>query len=54
MGLGVTELAQAVGFVGMDIAEVLGQGENVSRLYNVFTMCVDLMLETVSGYRLCG
>jgi hypothetical protein len=34
MGLGVTELAQAVGFVGMDIAEVLGQGENVSRLYN--------------------
>lgn len=36
MGLGVTELAQAVGFVGMDIAEVLGQAENVSRLYNAF------------------
>ncbi|MEG4286337.1 hypothetical protein QUB68_24720 [Microcoleus sp. A006_D1] len=36
MGLGVTELAQAVGFVGMDIAGVLGQSENVSRLYNAF------------------
>lgn len=36
MGLGVAELAQAVGFVGMDIAEVLGQSENVSRLYNAF------------------
>lgn len=36
MGLGVTELAQAVGFVGMDIAGVLGQSENASRLYNAF------------------
>ena len=36
MGLGITELAQAVGFVGMDIAGVLGQSENVSRLYNAF------------------
>lgn len=36
MGLGVTELAEAVGFVGMDIAGVLGQSENVSRLYNAF------------------
>jgi hypothetical protein len=36
MGLGVTELAQVVGFVGMDIAELLGQAENVSRLYNAF------------------
>lgn len=36
MGLGVTELAQAVGFVGMNIAEALGQAKNVSRLYNAF------------------
>jgi hypothetical protein len=36
MGLGVTELAQAVGFIGMDIAGVLGQSENVTRLYNAF------------------
>ncbi|GAB1541903.1 hypothetical protein NUACC21_45760 [Scytonema sp. NUACC21] len=35
MGLGVAELAQAVGFIGMDIAKVLGQGDNVTRLYNV-------------------
>jgi hypothetical protein len=36
MGLGVAELAQAVGFIGMDIAGILGQSENVSRLYNLF------------------
>jgi hypothetical protein len=36
MGLGVTELAQSVGFVGRDIAGVLGQSKNVSRLYNAF------------------
>jgi hypothetical protein len=36
MGLGVTELAQAVGFIGMDIAGVLGQAENVTRLYEMF------------------
>lgn len=36
MGLGVTELAQAVGFIGMDIAGVLGQSENVTHLYNAF------------------
>jgi len=35
MSLGVAELAQVVGFVGMDIAEVLGQGENVTHLYNL-------------------
>ncbi|MEG3918006.1 hypothetical protein QUA07_02520 [Microcoleus sp. T3_A4] len=38
MSLSVAELAQAVGFVGMDIAGVLGQTENVTRLYN---MCRD-------------
>ncbi|MCT7973429.1 hypothetical protein NG797_15205 [Laspinema sp. D5] len=36
MGLGATELAQAVGFVGMDIAELLGQAERVNRIYNAF------------------
>jgi methyl-accepting chemotaxis protein len=36
MGLGVTELAQSVGFVGRDIVGVLGQSKNVSRLYNAF------------------
>jgi ABC-type transporter Mla subunit MlaD len=36
VGLGAAELAQAVGFVGMDIAELLGQAEKVTRLYNAF------------------
>lgn len=36
MSLSVAELAQAVGLIGMDIAGVLGQSENVSRLYNAF------------------
>ena len=36
MSLSVAELAQAVGFIGMDIAGVLGQSENVTRLYNAF------------------
>lgn len=36
MGLGASELAQAVGFVGMDIAELLGQAERVTRIYNAF------------------
>jgi hypothetical protein len=38
MSLSVAELAQAVGFVGMDIAGMLGQTENVTRLYK---MCRD-------------
>ena len=38
MSLSVAELAQAVSFVGMDIAGVLGQTENVTRLYK---MCRD-------------
>jgi hypothetical protein len=38
MSLSVAELAQAVAFVGMDIAGVLGQTENVTRLYK---MCRD-------------
>jgi len=36
MSLSVAELAQAVGFIGRDIAGVLGQSENVTRLYNAF------------------
>jgi hypothetical protein len=35
-GLGVAEIAQAVSFMGMGIAEVLGQAENLSSLYNSF------------------
>lgn len=35
-GLGVAEIAQAVSFMGMGIAEVLGQAENLSTLYNSF------------------
>jgi hypothetical protein len=36
MGLGVTELAQAAGVVGMDIAHALGKAEKVTRLYTSF------------------
>jgi len=36
MSLGITELAQAVSFVGMDIAGLLGESEKITRLYNVF------------------
>ncbi|AVH63777.1 MULTISPECIES: hypothetical protein [unclassified Nostoc] len=34
MGLGIAELTQVVGLFGMDIAELLGQAENVTHLYN--------------------
>ncbi len=34
--LGVGEIAYAVGVVGMDIAQALGQAEKVTRLYNLF------------------
>jgi hypothetical protein len=47
MGLGVTELAQAVGIVGMTIADVLGQGETVSHLYNVFRNFLDRAYESL-------
>jgi hypothetical protein len=36
LGLGMAEVLQAAGLVGQDIAEALGQGEKVSRLYNAF------------------
>ncbi len=36
LGLGVSELAQAASVVGLDIADALGYGEKVSRLYNSF------------------
>jgi hypothetical protein len=36
LGLGVSELAQAAGVVGLDIAEALGYGEKFSRLYTSF------------------
>ncbi len=36
LGLGVTEVAQAAGVVGMDIAQALGPAEKVTRLYNRF------------------
>jgi hypothetical protein len=36
MGLGVAELAQAAGVVGLDIADALGYGEKFSRLYTSF------------------
>jgi hypothetical protein len=36
LGLGVAELAQAAGLVGMDIARELGQAEIVTRLYSLF------------------
>jgi hypothetical protein len=35
-GLGVTSVAQAVGAMGMDIAQALGQTEKVTHLYNLF------------------
>lgn len=37
LGLGVTEVAKAAGLVGMNIAQVVGQAETVSRLYNAFS-----------------
>ena len=33
--LGIGEIAQAAGIVGMDVAEVLGKGEQVARLYDL-------------------
>jgi hypothetical protein len=36
LGLGMAEVAQAAGVVGMDIAQALGQAEKVTRLYNLF------------------
>jgi hypothetical protein len=36
LGLGVAELAQAAGLVGIDIARELGQAEIVTRLYSLF------------------
>ncbi len=37
LGLGATQLAQAVGVVGMDVAQALGQAQQVSRLYGLFS-----------------
>lgn len=34
--LGLAQVAQAAGVVGMDIAQALGQAEKVTRLYNLF------------------
>lgn len=36
LGLGVSELAQAASVVGLDIADALGYGEKVSRLFSSF------------------
>jgi hypothetical protein len=36
LGLGVAEVAQAAGAVGMDLAQALGQADKVTRLYNLF------------------
>ncbi len=36
LGLGAAELAQAAGVVGLNIAQVLGQAEMITRLYNLF------------------
>jgi hypothetical protein len=36
LALGATELAQAVGLVGMEVAQALGQADKVTRLYNAF------------------
>jgi hypothetical protein len=36
MGLGAADVAKAAGLVGLDLANVLGQGERVTRLYNLF------------------
>jgi hypothetical protein len=36
LGLGVSELAQAASVVGLDIADALGYGEKIGRLYNGF------------------
>jgi hypothetical protein len=47
MGLGVTELAQAVGIVGMTMADVLCQGETVSHLYNAFRNFLDRAYESL-------
>lgn len=36
VGLGASELAKAVGIVGLDIAKALGQAEKITQLYNLF------------------
>jgi hypothetical protein len=47
MGLGVTELAPAVGIVGMTIADVLDQRETVSHLYKAFRNFLDRAYESL-------
>ncbi len=36
LSLGVVDLAETLGLLGMDVAKVLGQGEHVARLYGLF------------------
>ncbi len=36
LGLGMAEVVQAAGVVGKDIAEMLGQGARIGRLYDAF------------------
>jgi hypothetical protein len=47
LALGLTEIAQVVGMIGIDIAETLGQTENLSRLYNAARTFVSHVYESV-------
>jgi len=47
VGLGLKNLAQAAGVVGMDVARFLGLGERVSRLYQLFQHYVARAYEAI-------
>ncbi len=47
VGLGLKNLAEAAGVVGMDVARFLGLGEEVSRLYQLFQTYVARAYETI-------
>jgi hypothetical protein len=47
VGMGAAELANAAGIVGMDIAEALGQAEQVTKLYELFRSYVTGAIESL-------
>jgi hypothetical protein len=47
LGLGAGELAKAAGALGMSIAEMLGQAEKVSRLYDLFRSFVSKVYDAL-------
>jgi hypothetical protein len=47
VGIGATELVNAAGIVGMDIAEALGQAEKATKLYELFRTYITKAVESL-------